>query len=158
MSNKENNVENVENSEMMVVNRNDIAATPIDELTNSVNSFYSSIQNDGTRKSQVKIYNAINNAKEKLDNHKGETLKIKDVVAHAVEILDEQTGELVKCTRIVLIDDEGIGYESISLGVYFSLQNIFGIVGLPTWEEPLELKCIEQRTRKGFKTLTIELV
>ena len=145
-------------NEVSVVNTNDVAVCKINGLTESTNSFFSSIIDDGSRKSKVAIYNAINKADEKLDDHKNEVLNIKDVVAHIVNLVDEETGVVNECTRIVLIDDKGKGYESISLGIYSSLQKIFAVVGQPTWEEPLKVKCIEQRTRKGFKTLTLELV
>lgn len=144
-------------NEIMVV-KEDLTPSKIDSLTNSENTFFSSIIDDGSRKAKVAIYNAINSADEKLDDHKGEVLSITDVVAHTVNLLDEQTGEIIECTRIVLIDEKGKGFECISLGVYSSLQKIFAIVGLPHWEEPLKVKAVEQKTRKGFKTLTLELV
>ncbi len=148
-----------ETTEMMVVNRNDIiSGSAIHALTDTATAFFSSIADNGTRESKVAIYNAINKADEKLDDHKNEVLNIKDVVAHTVTLIDENTSEVIDCTRIVLINDKGVGYESISVGIYSSLQKLFAIVGMPTWDEPLKVKCVEQKTRKGFKTLTLELV
>ena len=147
------------NNELITVNREDlIKPNAIEVLTNPETAFFSSIENDGSRASQIKIYNAINKADKKLDDHKGEVLEIKDVVAHGVTLVDENSGEVVECTRIVLSDKKGEGYESISVGIYSSLQKIFAIVGMPTWSEPVKMKCIEQKTRKGFKTLTLELI
>lgn len=153
------NQNEVKETAMAMVNKNDlIMPSLVENLTHSQHSFYSSIVDNGTRKSKITIYNAINKADEKLDNHKGEVLKIRDVVAHTVSLVDENTGEILDCLRIVLVDEKGVGYESISQGIYSSLQKIFAVVGLPTWDEPLQIKCVEQRTRKGFKTLTLELV
>lgn len=147
------------NNEMMVVNKADLAGVSImDSLNHSDTNFFCSIENDGSRAAAVKIYNAIQNAKEKLDDHKGEVLKIVNVVAHPVQLVDENTGEMVDCVRTVLIDENGVGYEAVSQGVVSSLVKLFGIVGRPTWEPALEMVAVEQKTRKGFKTLTIELV
>ena len=147
------------NNELVTISREDlIKPTAIESLTNPETAFFSSIVDDGSRESRVKIYNAINKAEEKLDDHKGEVLDIVDVVAHGVTLVDEQTGETIECTRIVLLDVNGVGYESISIGIYSSLQKIFAIVGVPTWIEAVKMKCIEQKTRKGFKTLTLELI
>lgn len=151
------NVEN--NNEVVTINRNDlIVPDMINGLTDTTSAFFSSIVDDGSRKSKIAIYNAISKDDEKLDDHKGEILKIKDIVAHTVTLADEESGEVLNLVRIILIDDKGVGYASISQGVYSSIQKIFAIVGMPTWDEPMKLKCVEQKTRKGFKTLTLELV
>lgn len=149
-----------ENNEIMTVNKADLAApSQMDMLTNPSASFFCSIPNDGTRKSAVAIYNAINNKGESLDDHKGEVLEIVNVAAHPVSLVDENTGEVVDALRTVLIDKNGINYDAVSQGIASSLQKIFGIVGMPPWNnEPLKIKVVEQKTRKGFKTNTIELV
>ena len=118
----------------------------VTDLTESSGAFYSSIVNDGSRASQVRIYNAVNVSDNKLDDHKGEVLEITDVIAHSVNLIDENTGEIKDCTRIVLVAKDGKCYDSISLGVYSSLQKIFAIVGLPHWEEPLKMRATEQKT------------
>ena len=149
-----------ENKEIMTVNREDLAApAQLDLLTNPGNSFFCSIPNDGTRKSAVAIYNAINNKGESLDDHKGEIIEAVNVAAHPVTLTDENTGEIVEALRVVIIDKNGKNYDAVSQGIASSLQKIFGIVGMPPWnDEPLKIKVVEQKTRKGFKTNTIELV
>lgn len=149
-----------ENKEIMTVNREDIAApAQLDMLTNPGNSFFCSIPNDGSRKSAIAIYNAINNKGDSLDDHKGEVIEVVNVAAHPVTLADENTGELVEALRVVLIDKNGKNYDAVSQGIASSLQKIFGIVGMPPWNtEPLRIKVVEQKTRKGFKTNTIELV
>lgn len=149
----------MENNEMMVVSREEIASVSMmDSLMNGDASFFCSIPNDGQRPTQVKIYNAINNAKEKLDDHINEVINCVDVVAHPISILDENTGEMVDTVRVVIIDDKGVGYEAISVGIISSLTKLFGIVGRPSYNPPLKMKVVKQSTRKGFKTNTIELV
>ena len=149
-----------ENNEVMVVNREDIAtAFQLDMLTNATSSFLCSIPNDGSRKSAVAIYNAVNNKGESLDDHKGEVLEIVNFAAHPVSLPDENTGEIVEALRVILIDKKGTNYDAVSQGIASSLQKIIAIVGMAPWtDEPLKIKVVEQKTRKGFKTNTIELV
>ena len=149
-----------ENKEIMTVNREDIApAFQIDMLTNATNSFLCSIPNDGSRKAAIAIYNAVNNKGESLDDHKGEVLEIVNFAAHPVTLTDENTGEVVEALRVVLVDKKGVNYDAVSQGIASSLQKIIAIVGMAPWDvEPLKIKVVEQKTRKGFKTNTIELV
>ena len=96
---------------------------------------------------------------ESLDDHKGEILEIVNVAAHPVSLVDENSSEVVDTLRIVLVDKNGVNYDAVSQGIASSIQKIFGIVGMPPWTgEPLKIKVVEQKTRKGFKTNTIELV
>ena len=149
----------------MSENKNEImtmdlaAPQQLDMLTNPGNSFYCSIQNDGTRASAAEIYNAVNSKGESLDDHKGEVLEIVNVAAHPVTLVDENTGAVVEALRTVLIDKDGKIYDAVSQGIASSLSKIFGIVGVPPWtDEPLKIKVVEQKTRKGRRTNTIELV
>lgn len=148
-----------ENKEMVVINREDIAPpTMLDMLTNPSGAFFCSIPNTGSREDAVKIYNAINNKGDSLDDHKGEVIEMVNVAAHPVELVDENTGELVQSLRTVIIDKNGKNYDAVSQGIASSLQKIFAIVGNAPFNPPLKIKVVEQKTRKGFKTNTIELV
>lgn len=150
----------MENNEMMVINRADLAsAQEIENLMNPSAAFFCSIPNDGSRRSAIAIYNAVNSKGESLDDHKGEVLEIVNVAAHPVSLVDENTGEVVQAMRTVLIDKNGKNFDAVSQGVVSSLQKIFAIVGQPPYnDEPLKIKVVEQKTRKGYKTNTIELV
>lgn len=149
----------MENNEMMVINRADLAsAQEIENLMNPNAAFFCSIPNDGSRRSAIAIYNAVNSKGESLDDHKGEVLEIVNVAAHPVSLVDENTGEVVQAMRTVLIDKNGKNFDAVSQGVVSSLQKIFAIVGKPPYnDEPLKIKVVEQKTRKGYKTNTIEL-
>jgi hypothetical protein len=125
------------------------------ENTNQV--FFSSIKNDGTRESAIKMYQAINDAENSLSDHLGEVLEITDMVAHAITLQDDVTKEDVNALRVVLIDKDGVGYHSVSSGVVSSLQKVIGIVGQAPWTPALKVVPVEKKTRKGFKTLTIRL-
>lgn len=137
-------------SELMNVERNDLATVNMmEQLTNPDDKFFCSIQDDGTRKSKVAIYNAINNAENSLTDFIGKPLEIVDVVAHPVTLTDEETGEIVQALRVVLIDKNGVGYTAVSQGITNSLARIFKIIGMPTWKEPVKLEVKQVKTRNG---------
>lgn len=131
----------------------------LDKLTGNAGTmqFYCSIKDNGERASKVAIYNAINNAEFKIDDCKGQQINVVDVVAHPVQLVADETGEVMNVLRIVLIDENGKGYESVATGVMSSLEKIFGIVGMPSYNPPLAVIPREQKTRKGYKTLTLDL-
>lgn len=144
------------------VNTNDIVT--VDKVSPSIfeaeggkDVFFSSIQTKD-RKSAIKVYNAINSSENPLADHRGEVLHITDMVAHAITLEDDVTKENVDALRVVLVDKDGNAYHAISQGVVSSIQKIISIVGPAPWtDEPLEIVPVEVKTRKGFKTLTLQL-
>lgn len=121
---------------------------------------YCSVKDITSVDSQIKLYNAINSPEKKIDECINMTIVVKDVIAHPVEILDEKTGELLSLVRTILIDDKGVCYEAVSVGVKNSLQWIFAICGQPTtWKEPIKVKPVQRKTRNGDNKVTLlELV
>lgn len=143
---------------------NDVAQVNlVEQLQQPSNSFYCSIKDDGTRKSKVAIYNAVNNAEESLNDHIGEVLEIVNVVAFPVDLLDEETGEMIQALQTVLVAKDGKTYKATSQGITNSIVRIFSIVGKPdngAWEkEPIKIKVKQVKTRNGNnKVNIIELV
>lgn len=146
-------------NEMMVMQ--DVASVDlVEQLKNPTGSFFCSIKDDGSRKSKVAIYNAVNGADESISDHIGEVLEVVDVVAYPVTITDEETGEIMEALRTVLVTKDGKAYTAVSQGITNSLARIFSIVGMPSWkEEPVKMKIKQVKTRNGNnKVNTIELV
>lgn len=128
----------------------------IAQLKDPNSNFYCSIESDGTRKTNIMIYNAVNSADESLSEHIGEVLEITDVVAYPVQLADEVTGVITDALRTVLIDKAGKTYTATSQGVTNSLARIFSIVGEPSWaKEPLKIKAKQVKTRNGENKVTI---
>lgn len=152
-----------ENKKLVVATEDLASVTLVDQLKNPMNEFYCSIPNDGTRKSAIKIYNAINSTDEQLADHINEVIEIVNVVAHPVELIDEINGEVFTSLRTILIGKDGTAYSAVSSGITNSLAKIFAIVGMPdngAWEkEPIKIKVKQVQTRNGNnKVNTIELV
>lgn len=149
-----------ENKTLQVV-ENDIASVDlVEQLKNPTGQFFCSIADDGTRKSKIAIYNAINSADENLADHIGEVIEVVDVVAHPVQLADEESGEIIEALRTVLVAKDGKTYTAVSQGITNSLQRVFSIVGMPSWkDEPVKMKIKQVKTRNGNnKVNTIELV
>lgn len=104
--------------------------------------------------SAIDVFDAISNA-ERLSDHIGVEIKLRDYVAHAIELKDEE-GNLVKTIRVVLIADDGAAYAAVSSGIVSALQMLQGLLGpIATWSEPVSVMAVEQRTRTGFRVLTL---
>lgn len=117
---------------------------------------YSSITGDDLD-ARKRVYTAISAAKS-LSDVLGKTINLKDVIVQPVTSENEETGEVDEYLRTTLIDADGTAYAAGSTGVASSLRNLFGVFGEPsTWAEPLAIKIVEKKGRKGFKFMSIEL-
>ena len=117
---------------------------------------YSSISGTDIE-ARKKVYTAIS-AAQQLSDHLGKTINLKDVIVQPVTSENEDTGEVDEYLRTTLIDADGTAYAAGSSGVASSLKNLFGVFGEPgTWTEPLAIKVVEKKGRKGFKFMSIEL-
>ena len=124
------------------------------------NALYSSIVDDGTSQTKIKIFNAINSPDRQVSDHIGDILEIVDVIAHPVELVNETTGEISQAIRTILIDKDGVSYVAVSQGVASAIGKIFQLIGKPPWtQNPLKMKIKQVKTRNGNnKVNTIELV
>lgn len=111
-----------------------------------------------TREGKIKLYSALQNA-EKLDEHLNEPLAMVNAVAQAVQVTDDQTGEVSNTVRVIIVTADNKAYAATSPTLAAGLNTMFGIFGTPNvWDEPLTIKVIERRSRRGFKFFSIEPV
>lgn len=111
-----------------------------------------------TREGKIKLYSALQNA-EKLDEHLNEPLDMVNAVAQAVQVTDDQTGEVSNTVRVIIVTADNKAYAATSPTLAAGLNTMFGIFGTPNvWDEPLTIKVIERRSRRGFKFFSIEPV
>ena len=104
------------------------------DLTSRQTSFCS--MEAKTQAEKVKLYQAMNNPAKRLSDCINLEIKLKDVYVEAVNCTDED-GNVHICPRIVLIDENGVGYTCVSIGIYSSLKKLFQIFGVPTYKQPL---------------------
>lgn len=120
---------------------------------------YSTIKDDGTRASKIKIYNTLQNPDKALGDIIGQEIEVVHMMAHPVKLVAEETGELQDHMRVILVDSSNISYATVSGGITSALKQIFSIVGEPPFfDEPLKLKVIQKRGKGNNKFLTLELI
>lgn len=94
------------------------------------------------------VFNAANNPDHKVKDFVNKTINVKDIYAEIIEAIEE-TGEITKVPRIVLIDDTGLAYECVSVGMYSAIRKLVAIYGAPTWEPPLTVTVKQKSVGKG---------
>ena len=109
-----------------------------------------------TFEGKVKLYSALQNA-EKLADHLNEPLHMVNAVAQSVQVTDEQTGEMTNSARVIIVTDDDKAYAATSPTLLAGLNTMFGIFGTPnTWKQPIAIKVVERRSRRGYKFYSIE--
>lgn len=109
-----------------------------------------------TDEEKANLFNAINNPEKRLADCINMKIKAKDLYIEVVNCTNEETGEITACPRIVIIDDKGVAYQAVSLGIYSALKKVIQIFGAPTWEKPITLE-VKQVTKGTRKMLTLNI-
>lgn len=134
--------------------RRDVVSA-VSGLNNAEATFYSSIKGDSFA-GRVAIANAMSNSKPVMDVL-GETINLVDYIVQVVQIADDKTAEVNDAARVTLVDDKGMAYHATSDGLLSAIRTLNATVGEPsTWPEPLPIKVVEERSRKGFRFMTIK--
>lgn len=107
---------------------------------------------------EIILYNAMNNPEKRIGDCINMVLNVKHIFCEVVTCINRETGESNMCPRIVLIDDQGVGYQAVSIGVYSAIKKIMSIKKDPSkWKKPLKLKVV-QITKGDRKLLTFDMV
>jgi hypothetical protein len=125
-----------------------------EELSQSNDMFCSLKAN--TPEEKAKLFRIMNSPEKHLSDCINQTILVTDVFCEGVSLTNKETGEVNICPRIVLVDKDGIGYQSISYGIYSSVKKLFQVYGVPTWETPIPVKVI-QVTREKNKILSLTI-
>lgn len=123
-------------------------------LTESSDSFCS--LKAETPQEKATLFRIMNSPEKRISDCINQTILVKDVYCEVVQVANKETGEVNTCPRVVLVDKDGIGYQSVSFGIYGSLKKLFQVYGVPTWEEPVPVKVIQiSREKNKILALTI---
>lgn len=123
------------------------------DLTTAKTSFCSMVAEKDEDK--AKLYNAMNNPDNRLSDWINKTINAKDLYIEVVNCTNTETGEVTACPRIVLIDDKGVSYQCVSIGVYSAIKKLIQAFGVPTWHKPIKLE-VKQITKGERKMLTLD--
>lgn len=125
------------------------------DLTAKREDMFCSIKAE-TRQEKALLFKAINNPDKRIADCINMTINAKDLFCEVVQVRNEDTEEVTSCPRIVIIDDTGVAYQSVSVGVYSGMKKLIQIYGTPTWDEPLPL-IIKQITKGKRSLLTFDV-
>ena len=76
-------------------------------------------------------------------------IAMKHVSIEVCELHDDDRGDVI-APRVVIVDEDGKSYQSVSVGVYQSLKRIFTLFGTPdSWAEPVTVVPMLTSTKKG---------
>lgn len=126
----------------------------IGELTERKTMFCS--LNPSNDDEKMVVYNAMNNPAKRISDCINTTINVKNVFCEVVNCKNNETGEITTCPRIVLIDDKGVGYQAVSIGIYSAIKKLIAVFGEPTWEKAIKLKVV-QVTKGERKMLNLEV-
>lgn len=141
----------MENTEIMTLEENNGF---IADLTTRTEMFCS-IHAD-TPEQKKMVFNAMNNPEHRIGDCINTVIKAKDIFCEVVNCTNKETGEVQVCPRTVIIDDKGVGYHAVSLGVFNAIKKVIAIYGMPTWENPVPLE-VKQLTKGERKILTFNI-
>lgn len=126
----------------------------VEQLQDTDNKIFCSMK-PKNEDEEVILYNAMNNPEKRLSDCINMVISVKDVFCEIVQCKREDQVENVP--RVVLIDDKGVGYQCVSLGVFSALRKMFAIKGFPdNWPKPLKVRVV-QITKGERKMLTLEM-
>lgn len=125
------------------------------DMTTAKTQFCSMVAETDEAKAQM--FNAMNNPDMRLSDCINMVIKAKDLYIEVVNCTNEQTGETTACPRIVIIDEKGVAYQCVSVGIYSALKKVIQVFGAPTWKKPIPLM-VKQVTKGERKMLTLNVV
>lgn len=109
-----------------------------------------------TIEDKKKMFNAMNATDYSLSEHLEQPIRVVDYLIHDCEIADDN-GEKQETKRLVLFDEDGKTYSTVSNSAYDSFGKIVTIFGEPSeWNGELSIKASEKKSRK-YKFITLEV-
>ena len=154
-------MENMNNQEMAIYNRpainrfEDEGFSVVVDVTSAQLSFCS--MKAESHEQKTALYNAMNNPDKRLADCINMQIKAKDLFIEIVNCTNEETGEVNACPRIVIIDDKGVSYQAVSIGIYSALKKAIQVFGAPTWAKPVTFE-VKQISKGSKKMLTLNVV
>lgn len=124
--------------------------TPATIANADAGTTYCSIQaQPSDRDAATKVYNALNDPDHRINDFINKDIMVTDVLIEMVELANEDTGIVDKCPRVVLIDENGESYVSVSVGMLNSVKNAMLCFGEAPWTPALVFSIVQKPTKNG---------
>lgn len=114
-------------------------------------------------KARVTLYNACTSP-EKLSSMINKRIKMLHVYAEIIQcahVDEDKDGEttLVSCPRVIIIDENGKGYQAVSVGIYNAVKRIISMFGVPeTWDRPHTVEVQNVDLKGGQHTFNLIMI
>ena len=142
-------------AEIVLADTTTNAQNIIDAFQNPDAAVFSTILTDSFAE-RLTVIKAMTNAKKLADNL-GKTFALIGWTAQAVDVVQD-SGEVSPSVRVVLMADDGTAYDCVSTGIAKALSNLQAVFGAPSsWPEPVKVKAVEEKGRRGYRYTTLVL-
>ena len=109
-------------------------------------------------KARVTLFNACTNPL-KISDMINKRIKVLHIYAEIIQVVSEQTGELCSVPRIILIDEQGKGYQAVSIGIYNAVKRMIALFGNPAeWDAPHTVEVQNVSLANGQHTFNLFMV
>lgn len=107
---------------------------------------------------RVTLFNAITTP-QKLADQINKQITVRHIYAEIIHVVNDETGEMVAAPRVVLIDDKGVGYQSVSTGIYNAVKRLILLFGAPAdWSQPHKVEVQNVSLPNGRHTITLRVI
>lgn len=109
-------------------------------------------------KARVTLFNACANPK-KISDMINKRIKVMHVYIEIIQVMSEQSGEMVNAPRVILIDEQGNGYQAVSNGIYNAVKRMYALFGDPgDWDAPHTVEVQHVSLKDGQHTFNLLMV
>ena len=109
-------------------------------------------------KARVTLFNACTNPK-KISDMINKRIKVMHIYIEIIQVLSEQSGEMVNAPRVILIDEQGNGYQAVSNGIYNAVKRMYALFGDPgDWDAPHTVEVQHVSLKDGQHTFNLLMV
>ena len=107
---------------------------------------------------RVKLYNACSSPLSVADMI-NKQIRLRHIFVEVIQVMSEQSGELVYVPRVILIDEKGVGYQAVSIGMYNSVKRLIATFGDPsTWTKAHTVEIANVSLKNGQHTFNLKLI
>lgn len=101
-----------------------------------VDGFYSfSAQ---TPEEKIELYNVLNGEAKQLSEYANIEIEVSDLIVEPFTFVNDE-GEIIETYKTILVTPTKDMYTTISKCIFFSIQKIVTIFGLPHWDTPVKM-------------------
>lgn len=109
-------------------------------------------------KARVTLFNACTNPA-KIADMINKRIKVLHVYVEIIQVMSEQSGEMVNAPRVILIDEQGKGYQAVSNGIYNAVKRMFALFGDPSdWDSAHTVEVQHVSLKDGQHTFNLLMV